>query len=65
MIFSLPTIGKWLGEKLSVSPAALTRKDLDLMSRIELINTIRQLQAQLDAEKKSRAELNKELFKLI
>ena len=65
MVFGLPTIGKWLGEKLTVSPEKLTREDMDLMSRIELIHTIQQLQAKLEAEKKSREELGKELLKLL
>lgn len=65
MIFGLPSIGKWLGEKLTMTPDALTREDLDLMSRIELIHTIEQLQAKLDAERKSREELGKELLRLL
>ena len=65
MIFGLPSIGKWLGGKLTMTPDALTREDLDLMSRIELIHTIEQLQAKLDAERKSREELGKELLRLL
>ena len=65
MIFGLPSIGTWLGEKLTMTPDALTREDLDLMSRIELIHTIEQLQAKLDAERKSREELGKELLRLL
>ena len=65
MIFGLPSIGNWLGEKLSRNPDVLTRENLDLMSRIELIHTIEQLQAKLDAERKSREELGKELLRLL
>ena len=65
MIFGLPSIGKWLGEKLTMTPDVLTRDDLALMSRIELIHTIEQLQAKLDAERKSREELGKELLRLL
>ena len=65
MIFGLPSIGNWLGEKLSRNPETLSRAELDLMSRIELINTIKQLQAKLDAEKKSREELVEQLLKIL
>lgn len=65
MIFGLPSIGNWLGEKLSRNPETLSRAELDLMSRIELINTIKQLQAKLDAEKKSREELGEQLLKIL
>lgn len=65
MIFGLPSIGNWLGEKLSRNPDTITRAELDLMSRIELIHTIQQLQAKLDAERKSRAELGKELLGIL
>ena len=51
MVFGLPSIGNWLGEKLSRNPDTITRAELDLMSRIELINTIEQLQVKLDAER--------------
>ena len=65
MIFGLPSIGNWLGEKLSRNPDTITRAELDLMSRIELINTIEQLQAKLDAERQSRSELNKEILGIL
>jgi hypothetical protein len=62
MVFGLPSIGNWLGEKLSRNPDTITRAELDLMSRIELINTIEQLQVKLDAERQARSELNKEIL---
>ena len=65
MIFGLPSIGKWLGEKLTMTHDALTREEIDLMSSIELIHTIEQLQVKLDAERKSREELGQELLRLL
>ena len=65
MVFGLPSIGNWLGEKLTRNPDTITRAELDLMSRIELINTIEQLQAKLDAERQSRSALNKEILGIL
>jgi len=65
MVFGLPSIGNWLGEKLSRNPDTITRAELDLMSRIELINTIEQLQVKLDAERQARSELNKEILGIL
>lgn len=65
MNFGLSSIGTWLGGKLSRNPDTLSKDELDLMPRTELIHTIQQLQAKLSDARKAREELGRELLGIL
>lgn len=65
MNFGLTSIGTWLGGKLARNPDTLSKDELDLMPRTELIHTIQQLQAKLSDARKAREELGRELLGIL
>lgn len=60
MSLNLPSIGDWLGEKLTRKPEELDKEKLDTLTRAELINTITELQKKLETAKTERNEEDNE-----